>query len=104
MMTPLVPPAAAAVVVQVAGFVMSKDMIHPVFVGQPIGTVVRPLATTLTKILSVVPSSNSVIGEHSALAVAICGPCTAVPSTPAVTGICQTVVAVVAPTKELPQT
>jgi len=108
-MIPLVPPAAGAVaevavVAQVAGFVMSKDMMHPVFVGHPIGAVVRPLATTLTKILSVAPFMNSVMGEHSALAVAICGPCTGVPSTPAVTGICQTVVAVVAPTKELPQT
>jgi hypothetical protein len=106
-MIPLVPPAADAVaavavpVPQVAGFVMSKDMIHPVFVRQPIGAAVWPLATTLTKTLSVAPFMNSVTGEHSALAVAICGPCTGVPSAPAVTGICQTVVAVVAPTKEL---
>jgi hypothetical protein len=75
-MTPLVPPATAAVaeavvVVQVAGFVMSKDMMHPVFVGHPIGAAVWPLATTLTKTLSVAPFINSVIGEHSALAVAI---------------------------------
>jgi len=50
MMIPLVPnvpvtPAVAAVPVvvpQVAGFVMSKDMMHPVVAnGQPMGTAVR---------------------------------------------------------------
>lgn len=79
-MIPLDPPATdavaevAVVVAQVAGFVMSKDIMHPVFVGQPMGAAVCPLAATLTKILSVAPSRNSVIGEHAALAVAICGP------------------------------
>jgi hypothetical protein len=110
MITPLDPPATDAVaavavaVPQIAGFVMSKDMMHPVFRGQPMGAAVWPLAATLRKILSVAPFMNSVTGEHSALAVAICGPSTGVPSTPAVTGICHTVVAVVAPTRELAQT
>ena len=109
MMTPLAPPATDAVaevaaVVQGAGFVMSKDIIHPVFVGQPIGAVVWPLAATLTKIRSVVPSSNSVIGEHSALAVVSCGPAVGVPITPAVIGICQIVGAVPPPAPEVPQT
>src|SRR5271167_2401344 len=94
MMTPLAPPATAAVaevvfpVPQPAALVMSKDMMHPVFVGQFICAFVWPLAATLTKSLSVVPFRNSVIGEHSALAVVSCGPCTGVPITPAVIGIC----------------
>jgi hypothetical protein len=108
-MMPLAPPATDAVaevavpVPQVAGFVMSKDMMHPVFEGHPIGAAVWPLATTLTKILSVAPFMNSVTGEHSALAVAICGPCTGVPSTPAVTGICHTEVTGAPATKSLLQ-
>ena len=111
-MTPLAPPATDAVaevavpVPQVAGFVMSNDMMHPVFDGQPMGAAVWPLAATLTKSLSVVPFWNSVIGEHSALAVVSDGPCTGVPITPAVIGICQIVGAVPAApaAPEVPQT
>jgi hypothetical protein len=110
MMTPLAPPvtdaaaAVAVVVPQPIPVVMSKDMMQPVAAGQSICALVRALAATLTKILSVAPSKNSVIGEHAALAVVSCGPCTGVPIAPAVIGICQIVGTALPPPAEVPQT
>ena len=91
---PLVPPATfnvAAVGVfefQPVLVVTSKDMRQPVTLkGQLTIPPVTALPTMLTKIRSVLPLLNSVIGEQSTSAVAIVGPGTGLPSTPAVTGI-----------------
>ncbi len=113
MLIPLDPPATVAVAKvpraggQAAGFVTSKDMMHPeVATGQPMVVPVSLLPVTLIKIRSVAPLMDSVTGEHPTLAVVTCGPGTGKPITPAVIGICHTVAALTpgTGTDETPQT
>jgi hypothetical protein len=93
-MTPLVPPASdatAAVGVEpfhVTGGVMLNDMRHPEPAGQLMGAVVTWLPATLKNIRSVVPFSNSAIGEQATLALVSVGPTTGVPMVVVVIGIC----------------
>ena len=84
---PLVPPVSDALAevpdAPVNKLSTRKDMTQPEPAGQLIGAAVTGLPVTLTKILSLLPLLNSVIGEQEDRAVVIVGPRTvAVSMTP----------------------